>query len=176
MSDSATLLAPPRPAPSLADAAVLTGFRSRLHPEVAGRGAALRALWAPLASWVLVPMVVGVLAVLSRAPLTAFWIVFAATLALLSALVWLRVDRTVVEAGVQGGFVRLRSMGDVLAGRAGDFVPLLDVRYDAPTLVVTAGDQIRDLHAPDWPDAVRVALGEARRALHGTPVEPEMGA
>ena len=101
---------------------------------------------------------------------TTFWISGAVTLALLGAVLWLRLDRTVVEASLQGGFVRLRSMGDVLAGRPGDFAPLLDVRYDAPTLVVTAGDQIRDLHAPDWPDAFRVALSDARRALHGTPV------
>ncbi len=152
----------------------MTRFDSRNHPERVGRSAARRAVWAPLAPWVLAPMVAGVLAVLLRAPLGGFWAVSALTVAGLAFAFWQRVERTVVEATLDGGFVRLRSLGDVLGSREGDFVPLLDARYDAqhdePTLVVTAGDQVRTLSAPDWPDAFRDALGEARRALHGVEV------
>ncbi len=145
-------------------------FRSRHHPETAGRAMALAAVWAPLAPWVLAPMLAGVLAVLMRAGLGGFWLVAGITAVVVSVVFWQRVERTVVEATLDGGFVRLRSLGDVLGGRAGDFVPLLDARYAPPALIVTAGDQVRDLHAPDWPDGLRVALGEARRALHGVEV------
>lgn len=157
---------------SIPDPAALprAAFRSRHHPDVAGRAMALASVWAPLAPWVLAPMVAGVLAALMQAPLGGFWLVAAITALLLALVFWQRVERTVVEATLDGGFVRLRSLGDVLGGRDGDFVPLLDARYAAPTLVVTAGDQVRDLHAPDWPDGLRVALGEARRALHGVEV------
>ena len=58
----------------------MTSLRSRLHPDLAGAAATRRVL-APLAAWVLLPMTVGLLQVLTNGSTAPFWWSAALTLA-----------------------------------------------------------------------------------------------
>ena len=149
----------------------IVSHRSYLHPDVAGVAATRRVL-APLAAWVLLPMTVGLLQVLTNGSTAPFWWSAALTLAggFYSAR-W-RLETRIVDITIAGASARLRSLLDVLRGHTPPWETVTRLRRDGDDLFVDAGTRVVELDLTEWPnpDALLDALRHARDEAVEIPV------
>jgi hypothetical protein len=141
----------------------MTMLRSRLHPDVAGAAATRRVL-APVAAWVLLPMTVGLVQVLTNGSTAPFWWTAALTATAMAYMARWRLEGCIVEVTLAGASARVRSLLDVRRGQTAPWEAVTRLRRDGQDLFVDAGTRIVEFDLSDWPDPEAPEKGHVRRA------------